>query len=105
MLVRGSVEVDALVTGRSSLRAWQGWQGSSCVTYGWLVPAYPLPPDRENLVVQRIFVRHGVSRDLAELLVGDLHRALELLEKHPPSCSLGPREAGSFSHHATPATR
>jgi glutamate decarboxylase len=74
-------------------------------THGWLVPAYPLPPEREDLVVQRILVRHGVSRDLAELLVDDLHRALELLESHPPSRSLGPREAGSFSHNATPAAR
>ena len=72
-------------------------------THGWLVPAYSLPPDREDLVVQRIVVRHGVSRDLAELLVGDLHRALEQLQKHPPSRSLDESEAGSFSHHAIPA--
>lgn len=37
-------------------------------THGWLVPAYALPPDREQMVVQRILVRHGVSRDLAGLL-------------------------------------
>jgi glutamate decarboxylase len=69
---------------------------------GWLVPAYSLPPDREDLVVQRILVRHGVSRDLAELLIADIQRALELLESHPPSRSLGPREAGSFNHDAAP---
>lgn len=73
-------------------------------TRGWLVPAYALPPEREDLVVQRVLVRHGVSRDLAELLVGDLDRALALLDSHPPSRSLGAREAGGFSHDATPAT-
>jgi glutamate decarboxylase len=73
-------------------------------TRGWLVPAYALPPDREDLVVQRILVRHGVSRDLAELLVDDLHRALALLDSHPPSRSLSAREAGGFNHDATPAT-
>jgi glutamate decarboxylase len=73
-------------------------------TRGWLVPAYTLPPDREDLVVQRILVRHGVSRDLGELLVDDLHRALESLDSHPPSRSLSAREAGGFSHHSTPAT-
>ena len=29
---------------------------------GWQVPAYSMPPNREDLVVQRILVRHGVSR-------------------------------------------
>src|SRR5215510_1309805 len=36
---------------------------------GWQVPAYPMPADREDLVVQRVLVRHGVSRDLVALLV------------------------------------
>ena len=74
-------------------------------TQGWLVPAYALPANCEDVVVQRILVRHGVSRDLAELLVGDLHRALELLDSHPPSRSLSAREAGGFNHGASPAVR
>ncbi len=74
-------------------------------TRGWLVPAYPLPPNREDTVVQRVLVRHGVSRDLAELLVDDLQRALDSLDSHPPSRSLSAREAGGFNHDATPATR
>jgi glutamate decarboxylase len=73
-------------------------------TRGWLVPAYPLPGDLGDIVVQRILVRHGVSRDLAELLVDDLHRALELLGSHPPSRSLGQREGGGFNHDARAAT-
>jgi len=72
-------------------------------TQGWLVPAYALPPDCEEVVVQRILVRHGVSRDLGELLIDDLHRALKLLESHPPSRSLGPHEAGGFNHGAAAA--
>jgi glutamate decarboxylase len=74
-------------------------------TQGWLVPAYALPANCEDVVVQRILVRHGVSRDLAELLIGDLRRALELLDGHPPSRSLSAREAGGFNHDASPATR
>jgi glutamate decarboxylase len=73
-------------------------------TRGWLVPAYPLPGDLADVVVQRILVRHGVSRDLAELLVADLHRALELLGSHPPSRSLGQREGGGFNHDARAAS-
>jgi glutamate decarboxylase len=74
-------------------------------TQGWLVPAYALPANCEDVVVQRILVRHGVSRDLAELLVSDLRRALELLDGHPPSRSLSAREAGGFNHDASPAAR
>ena len=74
-------------------------------TEGWLVPAYALPANCEDVVVQRILVRHGVSRDLAELLVRDLGRALELLDTHPPSRSLTAREAGGFNHDALPAAR
>jgi glutamate decarboxylase len=71
-------------------------------TYGWLVPAYTLPADRTDLVVQRALVRHGVTRDLVELLVADLDRSLALLDHHPPSRPLSAREAGGFSHDATP---
>ena len=35
---------------------------------GWQVPAYPMPPNCENLVVQRVLMRLGVSRDLSGLL-------------------------------------
>ena len=50
---------------------------------GWQIASYPLPPDRHDTVVQRILVRHGVSRDMAALLLADIRRAIEHLEKHP----------------------
>ncbi|WP_230006539.1 glutamate decarboxylase, partial [Microbacterium sp. Bi128] len=34
---------------------------------GWLVPAYPMPENMQDLVVQRIVVRLGLSHDMAEL--------------------------------------
>ncbi|MBN6191852.1 glutamate decarboxylase [Aneurinibacillus sp. BA2021] len=36
---------------------------------GWLVPAYPMPADLEELTVQRIVVRNGLSMDLAAELL------------------------------------
>ncbi|WP_308169507.1 pyridoxal-dependent decarboxylase [Acrocarpospora catenulata] len=39
---------------------------------GWQVPSYPLPADREETVVQRVLIRHGVSRDTAALLADDI---------------------------------
>ena len=66
---------------------------------GWQVPAYSLPPDREDLVVQRVLVRHGVSRDLADILIDDIHRSLSLLEKHPVAHPLTENEAGGYNHN------
>ena len=72
-------------------------------THGWLVPAYTLPPDLEHQTVQRVLVRHGLSRDLGSHLVTDLQRAIDTLERHRPSTSMSEREAGGFSHDARPA--
>ncbi|MBO1041047.1 glutamate decarboxylase [Brucella pituitosa] len=65
---------------------------------GWQVPAYSMPADREDLVVQRILVRHGVSRDLGSLLIDDIKRAVDYFEKHPVSNPLSADEAGGFNH-------
>ncbi len=64
---------------------------------GWQVPAYSMPANREDLVVQRILVRNGVSRDLASLLLGDMKTAIESLEKHPPEM-LNQSDLGGFRH-------
>ncbi|WP_310618473.1 glutamate decarboxylase [Flexibacterium corallicola] len=62
---------------------------------GWQIASYPLPANSEDVVVQRIMVRHGVSHDLADLLMDDIEKGLEYLERHPVKHS----EAGpSFSH-------
>lgn len=65
---------------------------------GWQVPAYSMPANREDLVVQRILVRHGVSRDLGALLLDDVKRCLEYFAQHP----MAPQQIGnkqSGFHH------
>ncbi len=66
---------------------------------GWQVPAYALPANRGDMVVQRVLARLGLSRDLAELLLEDLQRAIVHLEAHPPSAGLRDDSAGGY-HHA-----
>ncbi|MFG1295106.1 glutamate decarboxylase [Xanthobacter variabilis] len=66
---------------------------------GWQVPAYSMPAHREDLVIQRILVRHGVSRDLASLLVDDIKRTLDYFEKHPVTAPLTSAEASGFNHN------
>jgi glutamate decarboxylase len=50
-------------------------------TRGWLVPAYAMPPALDDVSVLRIVVRNGFGADLASLLVDDLQRAVESLER------------------------
>ena len=49
---------------------------------GWLVPAYHMPPDIEDMAVLRVVVRNGFGRDLASMLIDDLKREVEHLEEH-----------------------
>jgi glutamate decarboxylase len=65
---------------------------------GWQVPAYSMPKNREDLVIQRILVRHGVSRDLAGLLLEDFRRTLKHFEKRPVSIPMTQQEVGGFNH-------
>jgi glutamate decarboxylase len=56
---------------------------------GWMVPAYTMPKDIEDMVVMRIVVRQGMSRDMADMLLNDIADAvaeLEKLEYPTPTC-------------------
>ncbi|MGI2258156.1 glutamate decarboxylase [Shewanella sp. GXUN23E] len=58
---------------------------------GWQIASYPLPENRQQIVIQRIMVRHGLSRDLASLLIRDIKSALAFFSHTPAS-------RPSFSH-------
>ncbi|QDU60588.1 Glutamate decarboxylase [Planctomycetes bacterium Pan216] len=51
---------------------------------GWIVPAYTMAPNAEHIAVLRIVVREGFSRDMAELLVEDIKRAVEYFDEAKP---------------------
>ncbi len=63
---------------------------------GWIVPAYTLPPNCQTTAVQRIVVRHGVSRSLADMLLADMRQAIAYLDKHPSERAES--LVGGFSH-------
>lgn len=48
---------------------------------GWMVPAYTMPKNIEDMVVMRIVVRQGMTRDMADMLMGDIRNAVAELEK------------------------
>lgn len=65
---------------------------------GWQVPAYSMPKNREDLVIQRILVRHGVSRDLASLLIDDMKRCLDYFKQHPLTNPITAEEGSGYHH-------
>ncbi|MCL2424231.1 MAG: glutamate decarboxylase [Micrococcales bacterium] len=60
-------------------------------TRGWLVPAYPMPADLQDLTVQRIVVRNGLSLDLAEAFLADLRAQIDRLDQVTTNPSGPPR--------------
>ena len=48
---------------------------------GWLVPTYPLPPDLEHVLVQRVVVRADFSRDMADKLLADIAAEVDYLDR------------------------
>ena len=65
---------------------------------GWLVPAYSMPPNREDLVIQRILVRHGFTQAMAEVLLTEMSTILDRLVQHPPDPSSTLVLAGAAVH-------
>jgi glutamate decarboxylase len=50
---------------------------------GWIVPAYTLAPDAENISVLRVVVREDFTEDMSDMLINDIERAVEYFEKTP----------------------
>ncbi len=72
---------------------------------GWMVPAYTLPADIQDIVVMRVLCKQGFSRDMADQLIGDLRFALKELNalEYPTPTRIAmekniPLTAKSFNH-------
>lgn len=70
---------------------------------GWQVAAYTMPPNIQDTVVMRVLVRHGFSRDMADMLLEDTKRGIDHLLKHPPAAPQTATEATTFTHSAVAA--
>ncbi|XP_059306196.1 glutamate decarboxylase-like [Lycium ferocissimum] len=51
--------------------------------FGWIVPAYTMPPDAEHIAVLRVVIREDFSHSLAERLVSDIEKVLKDLDTQP----------------------
>jgi glutamate decarboxylase len=66
---------------------------------GWMVPAYTMPPDAQDVKMMRALVKVNLSRSLVDRLVDDIADAIKTLEaKGPVSPSERERVNTSVSH-------
>jgi glutamate decarboxylase len=49
---------------------------------GWILPAYSMPPDAQEIDSLRIVVRPHMNRDVSQILANDIEEACEYLEQH-----------------------
>jgi glutamate decarboxylase len=49
---------------------------------GWILAAYSMPPDAQEVNSLRIVVRPHLNRNVAQILADDIERACDFLEKH-----------------------
>ncbi|HEY2423480.1 MAG TPA: hypothetical protein VGH55_05215, partial [Chthoniobacterales bacterium] len=49
---------------------------------GWILSAYSMPPDAQEINSLRIVVRPHLNRDVCEILANDIEEACEYLEQH-----------------------
>jgi glutamate decarboxylase len=72
-------------------------------TRGWQVAAYTMPANIQDVVVMRVLVRHGFSRDMADLLLEDAKRGIGFLLRHRPATPISAADGTGFTHSAAPA--
>jgi glutamate decarboxylase len=54
-------------------------------SFGWIVPAYPMPEGMAGVDVLRVVVRNGFTYDLAEAFLADLAKSVERLSGKAPA--------------------
>lgn len=65
---------------------------------GWQVASYSLPANAQDMVIQRVLIRHGFSRDMADLFITDMKRCIEFFKEKPIRHSSDEKESGGYHH-------
>lgn len=60
--------------------------------FGWIVPAYTMPPNAQHITVLRVVIREDFSRTLAERLVLDIEKVLHELDELPSKLLMSSEE-------------
>ncbi len=67
---------------------------------GWILPAYTLPPNAQDVALMRIVVKENFSRDMADMLFEDIVYAVGVLEGTVVE-RLKPGHSAREGHHIT----
>lgn len=67
---------------------------------GWILPAYTLPPNAQSVAIARVVVKETFSRDMADMLLGDIMKACEALEGTGTPAII-PQRSPRKGHHVT----
>lgn len=70
--------------------------------FGWIVPAYTMPPDAQHVTVLRVVIREDFSRTLAERLVLDIQKVLHELDALPSKMLAASEGKQPAAHHWHP---
>ncbi|MDE7095859.1 MAG: glutamate decarboxylase, partial [Muribaculaceae bacterium] len=72
---------------------------------GWMVPAYAMPANIENMIVMRVLCKQGFSRDMADQLLSDIQFAVNELNQleYPTNTRIAmekniPLKSSMFNH-------
>jgi len=65
---------------------------------GWQIASYSLPTNAQDMVIQRVLIRHGFSRDMAQLMIDDLKRCIDYFKAHPVNVNSTDAESQCFHH-------
>ncbi|GJW31524.1 glutamate decarboxylase-like protein [Tanacetum coccineum] len=67
--------------------------------FGWIVPAYTMPPDAQHISVLRVVIREDFSHSLAERLIADIVKVVNELEAAQPTNNVTSVHNGEASEH------
>lgn len=56
--------------------------------FGWIVPAYTMPPNAEHIAVLRVVIREDFSHGLAERLIVDATKVVKEMDELPARVSV-----------------
>ncbi|MDR2919991.1 MAG: glutamate decarboxylase [Tannerella sp.] len=65
---------------------------------GWQIASYSLPVNAQDMVIQRVLIRHGFSHDMAQLMIDDLKRCIDYFKEHPVTKKGCQELSGGFNH-------
>ncbi|KAI3746042.1 hypothetical protein L6452_08458 [Arctium lappa] len=69
--------------------------------FGWIIPAYTMPPDAQHISVLRVVIREDFSHSLADRLIADIVKVVNEMEDAQSAASMSRARNGTPSDDST----